>query len=71
MEQWLKKRAALYTLIKLVDENNGSIDVYTDKIKRVFNDEAEIVKVEHSNGTIGLLADLDFNTMNEVIMKCQ
>ena len=71
MEKWLKKRAALYTLIKLVDENNGSIDVYTDKIKRVFNDEAEIVKVEHLDGTIGLLADLDFNTMNEVIMKCQ
>lgn len=49
MEQWLKKRAALYQLIKLVDENDGSITINTDKVKRVFNDEDDIVRIEYVN----------------------
>ena len=57
MEQWLKKRAALYMLIKLVDENDGSITINTDKVKRVFNDEDDIVKIEYVSGEIALLAD--------------
>lgn len=70
MEQWLKKRAALYALIKLVDENNGCIIVNTDKIMRVFNDDANIVKVEYTDGTSGLLADAEFIAMDEAIRKC-
>lgn len=71
MEQWLKKRAALYQLIKLVDENDGSITINTDKVKRVFNDEDDIVRIEYVSGEIELLADADFDTMNEAILKIQ
>ena len=71
MELWLKRRAALYTLIKLVDENNGNITINADKVKRVFNDVDDIVKIEYSTGKVSLLADADFNTMNNVILKME
>ena len=29
----MKRRAALYMLIKFVDENNGCIEINTDKVK--------------------------------------
>ena len=69
MEQWLKKRAALYMLIKLVDENDGSITINTDTVKRVFNDEDDIVRIEYVTGEVALLADADFETMNDAINK--
>jgi len=69
MEQWLKKRAALYMLIKLVDENDGSITINTDTVKRVFNDEDDIVRIEYVTGEVALLADADFETMNDTINK--
>ena len=71
MENWLKKRAALYQLIKLVDENDGSITINTNKVKRVFNDENEVVRVEYVTGEVALLADADFDTMNDAILKWQ
>ena len=71
MEEWLKKRAALYQLIKLVDANNGSITVDTDRVTRVFNDEDDVVRIEYVSGEVGLLADADFNTMNDAILKWQ
>ena len=71
MEMWLKKRAALYTLIKVVDENNGSINVNTGKVKRVYNDADDIVRIEYVSGEVALLADADFDTMNEAILKWQ
>jgi hypothetical protein len=71
MENWLKKRAALYMLIKLVDENDGSITINTDKVKRVFNDEDEVVRIEYVTGEVALLADADFDTMNDAILKWQ
>lgn len=71
MEEWLAKRAALYQLIKLVDENNGNIIICTNKVKRVFNDTDDVVKIEYATGEVGLLADADFETMNEVIHKWQ
>ena len=69
MENWLKKRAALYMLIKLVDENDGSITINTDKVKRVFNDADDIVRIEYVTGEVALLADADFETMNDTINK--
>lgn len=69
MDKWLKKRAALYMLIKLVDENNGSIDINNDKVRRVFNDEDDIVRIEYVDSKIGLLADADFKTMNDAVLK--
>lgn len=71
MENWLKKRAALYQLIKLVDENDGSITINTNKVKRVFNDEDEVVRIEYVTGEVALLADADFDTMNDAILKWQ
>ena len=67
----MKKRAALCQLIKLVDENNGGITINTDKVKRVFNDENDVVRIEYANGEIALLADADFETMDSVIRKYQ
>ena len=69
MEKWLEKRAALYQLIKMVDENDGSIEVNTNKVKRVFNDANDIVRIEYESGEVALLADADFETMNDVILK--
>ena len=71
MEEWLKKRAALYQLIKLVDANNGSISIGTDRVTRVFNDEDDVIRIEYVGGDVGLLADADFNTMNDAILKWQ
>ena len=67
----MKRRAALYMLIKLIDENNGSIEVNTDKVKKVFNDADDIVRIEYVSGGVALLADADFDTMNEAILKWQ
>lgn len=67
MDERIKKRAALYILIKLVDENNGNLIIGNDNVKRVFNDEDDIVRIEYSNGKIGLLADADFETIDDAI----
>lgn len=71
MDERMKKRAALYMLIKFVDDNNGCIEINTDKVKRVFNDEDDIVRIEYVTGEIGLLADADFEAMNTAIFKWQ
>ena len=71
MDERMKRRAALYMLIKLVDENNGSITINTDKVKRVFNDADDIVRIEYVTGEVALLADADFKTMNDAINKWQ
>ena len=71
MDDKIKRRAALYMLIKLVDQNNGSITVNTDKVKRVFNDADDIVRVEYTDGEIALLADAEFQTMDDAIQKWQ
>ena len=69
MEKWLKKRAALYTLIRLVDANKGNININSNTVKRVFNDKNLIVRVEYVNGDVGLAADMTFGDMNDVILK--
>lgn len=71
MDERIKKRAALYMLIKLVDENNGSIEINTDKVKKVFNDEDDIVRIEYASGEIALLADVEFKIMDDAIHKWQ
>ena len=71
MNDRIKRHAALYVLIDLVDKNNGSITVNTSKVKRVFNDADEIVRIEYTTGEVALLADADFATMDEAIHKWQ
>ena len=67
----MKRHAALCMLIKLVDENDGSIDINTDKVKRVFNDADEVVRIEYATGEVALLADADYETMNSAVLKWQ
>ena len=71
MDERMKRRAALYMLIKFVDENNGCIEVNTDKVRKVFNDADDVVRIEYVTGEIGLLADADFDTMNDAVLKWQ
>ncbi len=65
----MKKRAALTMLIALVDGNSGSLIINNDRVKRVFNDENEIVRIEYSTGEVSLLADADFETIDKTILK--
>jgi hypothetical protein len=39
MDKRLKRQAALYMLITLIDENEGFIDINSDVIKSSFSDE--------------------------------
>ena len=65
----MKKRAALCMLITLVDNNNGSINIGNDTVKRVFNGEDDVVKIEYANGEVALAADADFDTINNAVLK--
>lgn len=69
MDNRLKRQAALYMLITLVDENNGSIDINAGTIRRFYNDEDQVVKVEHSDGTTSLAADLDGEELYDATLK--
>ena len=69
LDNRIKKQAAFYMLVKFVDENNGSITINTDKIKRVFNDENDYVHLEYTSGEVGLLGDADYETMNDAVLK--
>ena len=68
-KEYLDQRASLCMLIKLIDENNGSIDINTDKVKRAFNDTNDIVKLEYADGTIGLAVDADYKTLDDANRK--
>ena len=69
MDVRMKKRAAFYTIVKLVDANNGSLTMNTSTIKRVFNDEDETVMAELTNGTVALAYDLDFGLLDAAIIE--
>ena len=71
MNERMKRNAALCMLIQLVDANDGSINIGTDKVKRVFNDKDDVVRIEYATGEVALLADADFQTMDEAIHKWQ
>ena len=68
-KDYLDQRASLCMLIKLIDENNGSIDINTDKVKRAFNDDDNIVKLEYVDGSTALAADADYKTLDDAIKK--
>ena len=69
MEERMKRNAALCMLITLVDNNNGSIIIDNDKVKRVFNDADDVVRIEYVTGKVALLADADYETMNNAVLK--
>lgn len=69
MDERLKRHVALCMLISVVDFNNGSVEINSDTVRRVFNDENEVVKIEYTNGVVALAADADFDTMNDAVLK--
>lgn len=69
MNERMKRNAALCMLIQLVDANDGSINIGTDKVKRVFNDKDDVVRIEYATGEVELLADADYDTMNNAVLK--
>ena len=69
MEDRMKRQAALYMLIKLVDDNNGSIIINSDDLSRAFNDENQVVNVEKTDGSIALAADMDGSVLNTAVRK--
>ena len=46
MDKRLKRQAALYVLIRLVDESEGFIDIHSDEVINSFSDEDQIVKAK-------------------------
>lgn len=69
MDERTKKRAAFCVLVAIVDANNGSINVLSNNIKRIYNDTIGTVTTEFLDGTIGLAYDLDFSTLNSVVTE--
>lgn len=65
----MKKQAAIFTIVTLVDENDGEIEINTDAVRRAFNDENDIVKFEMTDGTIQLLSDTDADILDEAVRK--
>jgi hypothetical protein len=69
MNKRLKRQAALYVLIRLVDENEGFIDINSDAVINSFSDEDQIVKAKLADGTIALAADLDTDVLDKAVLK--
>jgi hypothetical protein len=58
MQERMKRNTALCMLITLVDNNNSCINIGNDKVKKVFNDADDVVRIEYSTGEVALLADV-------------
>ena len=44
-------------ILRLLGENDGIVEVKSDKVKSVFYDADDQIKIEYTDGTIGLLDD--------------
>ena len=71
MEARMRQRVALYQIISMVDAKHGELFVNNNEVRRVFNDENEIVNIEYSDGSIGLAADATFETLDNAIRSCR
>ena len=71
MDKRLKRQAALYVLIRLVDESEGFIDINSDEVINSSNDEDQIVKAKLADGTIALAADLDTDVLDKAVTFSQ
>lgn len=69
MDDKIRKRAAFYTVTSIVDANNGNVPFESDKLKRIFNNEDNVVMVEYTNGEIGLAADANIDTLESAICE--
>ena len=69
MKKKLKRQAALYTLITIIDECEGFIDINSDAVINSFSDEDQVVKAKLADGTIALAADLDTDVLDKAVLK--
>ena len=69
MDRILKRQVALYMLITLLDEFNGSIDIGIDAVRSFYSDENQTIMVEHLDGTKGLAADMNGDDLYDVTFK--
>ena len=56
-------------ILRLLGENDGIIEVKSDKVKNVFYDTDDQIKIEYTDGTIGLLDDVDVEMVQGITKK--
>ena len=56
-------------ILRLLGENDGIIEVKSDKVKKVFYDTDDQIKIEYTDGTIGLLNDVDVEMIQGITKK--
>ncbi len=56
-------------VLRLLGENDGIIEVKSDKVKNVFYDTDNQIKIEYTDGTIGLLNDVDVEMIQGITKK--
>ena len=56
-------------ILRLLGENDGILEVKSDKVKSVFYDTDDQIKIEYTDGTIGLLDDVDVEMVQGITKK--
>ena len=56
-------------ILRLLGENDGILEVKSDKVKNVFYDTDDQIKIEYTDGTIGLLNDVDVEMIQGITKK--
>ncbi|MDO4986567.1 MAG: hypothetical protein Q4E48_12845 [Prevotella sp.] len=56
-------------ILRLLGENDGILEVKSDKVKSVFYDTDDQIKIEYTDGTIGLLDDVDVEMVHGITKK--
>ena len=69
MDKRMKKRAAFYTLVAILDANKGEILAHNHSIRRVYNDENDIVMAEKTDGSCCLAYDLSFDILDSLVRE--
>ena len=69
MDRRMKRQAALYMLITIVDECGGCIDVNAGVVRRFYCDKNQVAMVEFLDGAKGLAADLSGDELYEATLK--
>ena len=67
MDRRLRRQAALATLIAIVDVCNGSVDINTENIKRVFNDDYGNVRMDLGGSIEVGICDIPFEQIEDAI----
>ena len=68
MTDRMKRNAALYMLITIVDQTDGNVIVGNGEVRRVFNDDNDIVTIEYLDGSTDLAANAEYDVLNSIIL---